>query len=225
MLEMTQVLDRDLPGLDAKARREFFEQIAFWYHEQEQMSVVAKPVEIEAQLQEQIQERLGEVSDIDTKARRLLKTIVERSGLFRENEDRAIQFEHHTFQEYLAARHLAFRPDFVGFVMGKLGNLWWEETIRLAAGHLSTEHNPYARTLLSELIGSIAREGENTDQMGRNCLIAGQCLVDVGPMGVSASLRHQIQAKLEALSANQDYTHIHDQVESVLAHIQPPLSR
>ena len=200
MLEVTQELDRELHGLDAKGRREFFERIAFWFHGQEEMNFAADPTDIAERLQSLLQKVIGG-EDLLAKAQLLLKTIIERSGLFREVEDGRLQFEHHTFQEYLAARDIAsqftFQPDFIEFVLDKLGNSWWEEVILLAAGHLSTERNRHARALLGSLIQQIAAAGENPEEIGRNRLIAGRCLIDVGPMSVHASQREQIVAGLE----------------------------
>ncbi len=218
MLEITQELDRELPGLDAKGRREFFERIASWFHEQEEMNFAAEPTDIEERLQLLLQEVIGG-EDLPAKAHLLLKTIIERSGLFRELEDGGLQFAHHTFQEYLAARDITSRDDFIEFVLGKLGNLWWEEVIRLAAGHLSTERNRRARILLESLIKQIVAAGENPEAIGRNRLIAGRCLIDVGPMSIHANLREQIVHGLKELMDLPDHDDIRVEVQSVLSQV------
>ena len=218
ILEVTQELDRELPDLDATARREFFERIAFWFHGQEKTNFAAEPTDVAEQLQSLLQEVIGG-EDLLAKAQLLLNTIIERSGLFREVEDDGLQFEHHTFQEYLAARDITSQDDFIEFVLSKLGNSWWEEVILLAVGHLSTERNRRARTLLASLMQQIAVTGENPEEIGRNRLIAGRCLIDAGPMSVHANIREQIVAGVEELMDLPDYDDIRAEVQSVLSQL------
>jgi hypothetical protein len=83
---------------------------------------------------------LADAGPAEEEARRFIAVIRDRSGLLQGRGDGTLQFSHRTFQEYLAARHLASleEDDMIDQVMVHLHEAWWREVHLLLFGHVGS---------------------------------------------------------------------------------------
>lgn len=81
-------------------------------------------------------------------AEKFLRALSLRSGLLQFLGGDRYGFPHLTFQEYLAARHIAAQPDpdYIDLVMMHLHEAWWREVHLLVIGHLGSENDGASRT-------------------------------------------------------------------------------
>ncbi len=212
-LDITQQLETELPGVGVGERREFFEEIGWWFHSQGIQDFAAERSEVEHRLIEQLAPRFGDDRiALQHKADLLLQTVLDRSGLFIERQDESIAFAHHTFQEYLAARHLSWRDDYIDIVLHVRFDPWWDEVILLTAGHLDGQHQQIARQRLTEMIYAIANAPSETDMdKAKNLFLAARCLNDLSPVAISAEIRSEIIDKLNQLCADQNLADFHSE--------------
>ncbi|MEZ4679282.1 MAG: NACHT domain-containing protein [Caldilineaceae bacterium] len=126
-------------------------------------------------------------------AERLVQIIQLRAGLLVEKSPKLFGFPHRTFQEYLAACHLAGQADFVQqalFLIERRQS--WYEVILLAIGYLVHCGDTIERPLLllAELCPEIAPPlpadtatvlGGNDDLRWQKIWLAGKALLEVGP--------------------------------------------
>ena len=126
-------------GYDWQTKLELLAPLAYWLHgETERLSAPEEQcVEQLAQVLEARPQSL-QGKDPHQEARRFLSVIRDRSGLLQGRGDGTLEFAHRTFQEYLAARHIAAQPDpdYIDLVMAHLHEAWWREVHLLAIGHL-----------------------------------------------------------------------------------------
>ena len=168
-------LARDV-GLDRREMRTVLEPIALWFHERggwgsgageegPEQGVEVGREELEPQVARHFEDDLG---FDDEAARRLagtfLQVIEERAGLLVEREPGVYAFAHLTFQEYLAARALADREDYIERTLRHLHDPWWREVILLEVGHLGDVRHSgrRARKLTTKLIERIRGAGSRT---------------------------------------------------------------
>jgi hypothetical protein len=102
-----------LGGLDRNDKRAILEPVALKLHEQGQ----AREVEGD-DLRDWLREEFAIIGDQpDRKAALFLQIIQERAGLLVESEADTYRFSHLTFQEYLAARAVADRDDYIEYTL------------------------------------------------------------------------------------------------------------
>ena len=137
-------------------QREWLSQLAFEMHQQGAAGATADENQVRAVLSPLL-ERRGELPLLE----RFIAAVRGRGGLFEERGDR-FQFMHLTFQEFLAAQHLARQwaalPDPAGFLAQVVTDEWWREALLLTVGSLGAPV-PYEQreafvTALWELPGS-----------------------------------------------------------------------
>ena len=204
--KIKQLLGEDF---DRNAKRELLEPIAFWFHEQRAESFMADRKILQAKLAEELVKITGEKSTdkLNLVAGFLLDSARERSGLLIERENGSFAFSHLTFQEYLTARHLAYRTDCTDFVLSHLHESWWREVILLIAGHLGGENNRWAREQTTQLIDAIRNAGsEYENYLKRDLFLAAKCLIDIAPMGVHGWIRDEIADELLNIYRNGKYS-------------------
>ncbi len=170
------------------------EPIALWLHERGSSGTEATAPELEREFAIQIKNLYG-VSDAEARRRAasFLQIIVDRAGLIVEREAGVFAFAHLTFQEYLAARAIADKQDFVRFTVERLDKSWWREVILLEVGYVSTPCTRRSRDLTGTLVQAII---DFFKQDGRSLrsdrLLALRCLCDIDQLGVDESVRQKI---------------------------------
>ena len=103
----------------------------------------------------------------------------------------SIAFSHLTFQEYLAARAVSDKADYVEYTLKRLSDSWWREVVLLEAGYLSMQGKQRA-TALIQAIMDCAEEPEPY----HNLVLAAECVRDVGQARVTGDLSGEVQRRL-----------------------------
>lgn len=192
-----------LGELSRSEKRALLEPIALWFHERGESGLEVDKTELEQQITRQFVETFG---DNESKARNraalFLRVIDERAGLLVERETGVYVFAHLTFQEYLAARAIADREDYIEYTLRHLHEPWWREVLLLEVGHLSDVRHfgRRARKLTSDLIRAIRQAGSKGENVAkRDLLFATRCVCDTGNLGVDEDLRRSLIDELLAL--------------------------
>ncbi len=112
-------------------QREWLSILAFHMHKDGEAGASVTSDNVHAILESAFKKRGEEVL-----LKSFIKAIRHRGGLFEERGSR-FQFMHLTFQEYLAAQHLAGRwHDEPGFIEKIVSDKWWREVLLLTVGSL-----------------------------------------------------------------------------------------
>ncbi|KAF0179327.1 MAG: putative NTPase (NACHT family) [Limisphaerales bacterium] len=181
-------------GLDRKEKRALLEPIALWLHERGSSGTEASAAELERELGIQIKNLYGG-SDPESRrrARIFLQIVVDRAGLIVERETGVFAFAHLTFQEYLAARAVADREDFVQFTADHLDDPWWREVVLLEVGYVSSPCTRRSRELTGKLVQAIFDSLNSPAKPQRSDrLLALRCLCDIDQLGVDETVRHKV---------------------------------
>lgn len=128
-------------GSDWQTKFELLAELAYWLHSEENRVAATEEAFIEKLAQ--ILLNKGMQSNITLacqEARQFLQTVRERSGLLSDRGDGTFEFVHLTFQEYLAARHIAAQdyPVYLDSFMMHYLEPWWQEVHLLTMGHLGS---------------------------------------------------------------------------------------
>ena len=222
---------RDLASygeLDRSAKRTLLEPIALWFHERGEQGVEADKEDLEQEVARHFEDIFG--AD-DTTAQRqaatFLRVIEERAGLLVERETGVYAFAHLTFQEYLAARALADREDYIDQTLRHLHDPWWREMILLEVGHLSDVRHfgRRAQRLTTELVTAIrGAESPLEDILKRDLLFAARALADIGPLGIDEKLRHGLLDEILDLWYETPYSSQRNEVGELLSYAAPTVS-
>jgi len=176
--------------LDAIDRRTILEPVAYWMHDNRQREIDRQ--ELWPLLQPSFAKLTGNDPTATKRAvQTFLDLIDERSGLFVARGLGVYGFAHLTFQEYLAARSLADRPDAEALVQQHLGDPWWREALFLAPG--STESKRRASDLIRAMLEAKAG-GERHEHL----VLAAECVTDVGEVRVEGDLLTEVRRRLRA---------------------------
>ncbi|WP_149499222.1 NACHT domain-containing protein [Roseiconus lacunae] len=150
-------------------------------------------------------------------AKEVLRFLVERSGVLREPSKGYIDFQHRTFQEYLAACGAGEMFD-VDFLTRKVVSDQWHETIVLAAGTFAGGVK-FGNLLIESLLEEGAKSSEKT--VRRSCYaLAVACLETA--RSVDIAVRKRVNATLRKITPPRNekeaivLAHAGD---SVLAHL------
>ena len=173
--------------MDAGEKRSFLEPVALAMHEAEVREWEREQL-VEAFAQ-QFAERGHSTKEAKEMATAFLLALTVRSGLLQEVEQNMFGFLHLSFQEYLAARAIADMDNYIEQTLTRLESTWWQEVVRLEAGHLSEN----GRSRVSRLVEAIFDE---VDEDGANQILAARCLVDVGQNKMEAAVWQRVSQTL-----------------------------
>ncbi len=143
------------------------------------------------------------------KACEFLDSVRRFSNLLLERGEGQFGFIHLTFEEALAAFGLVAagqvdRQKSLAYIQKYLVDPVWRETILLSVGVIGLiNRQPRVAGEVVRAMLSMNCAGENT---GKNLLMAGACLEDVGPTGLGQVAAHEIQAALLTASRNRSLT-------------------
>ncbi len=213
--------------LTRSEKRSLLEPVALWFHERGDAGTEADKNELQNQIARQFQEMFADDKRMaHRRAELFLKIIDERAGLLVEREAGTYAFAHLTFQEYLAARAIADRDDYIAYTIRHLNDPWWREVILLEVGHLSDGRHfkRRARKLTTDLLASIQHTGGEVEKVLRhNLLLAARSLCDIGKLGIEDSLRQSIIDELMAVWRYTPYELQQREIINILAYAAPTI--
>ena len=175
--------------LDAGDRRGLLEPAALWMMEQRAREIEAG--ELRRQLGQRFHEMCADWRRAGKAVDEFLRLINERSGLLAERGQGVYGFSHLTFQEHLAARAVADRPDYIPYTLARLDDSWWREVVLLEAGYLSTQGKRRVTMLIQAVI-----DHKDEPKPYHNLVLAAEALRDVGPARVEGDLWGEVQRRL-----------------------------
>ncbi|MGW7714689.1 NACHT domain-containing protein [Streptomyces chartreusis] len=122
---------------------------------------------------------------------RILRFLLDRSGLLQERADDAIQFIHRTFQDFLAAKEF-HESGYVPELLKHVDNEAWRDVIVLAVGHTT---RPFAESLIKEItdLGDTAGHGQRYNRH----VLAARCAVSLRQL--DPVLMEAIRSRVAAL--------------------------
>ena len=207
-------------GLDRQEKRALLEPIALWLHERGESEPEVVEKELVAEIAHQFRELFGDPEPQSyRRAELFLHVITERAGLLVERETGVFGFAHLTFQEYLAARALADRDEYITATLRHLHDPWWREVTLLEIGHLGSFNSRQGRARTTALIQAIRQANSwLEDVLKRDLLLACRSLVDVSQLGVDEKLRQAAFEDLFALWQTTTYTPQRSEVEAIFAY-------
>ncbi|MHC3472161.1 NACHT domain-containing protein [Streptomyces sp. 7R007] len=136
-------------------------------------------------------------------AERILRFLLDRSGLLQERTDDAIQFIHRTFQDFLAAKEF-HESGYLPELMEHADNEAWQDVIVLAAGHA-------ARPDAGRLIAGLLDLGDGETQRTRRYefhVLAARCALNV--QSLSPALMSRVKDGIVALMPPRDREEVED---------------
>jgi formylglycine-generating enzyme required for sulfatase activity/energy-coupling factor transporter ATP-binding protein EcfA2 len=141
-----------------------------------------------------------------TRAREFLDSVHKYSNLLLERGQGRYGFIHLTFEEALAARGLVQRSqlkleDSLAVIRGYIADAAWRETILLAVGVWGLVREEPRKA--GEVVRAILKMDCAGDDACTNILLAGNCLEDVGEMGLSRAVAHEVKDALLAACHNR----------------------
>jgi formylglycine-generating enzyme required for sulfatase activity/energy-coupling factor transporter ATP-binding protein EcfA2 len=175
---------------DLSDRRLVLQQVAFAMHEDRLKEIDAEP--LRQLLRHQLSDVVTDPRDLEPAVARFLSVIQERTGLLIARAEGTYAFSHLTFQEYLAALHVAGGDDYVRYTLGRSADAWWREVILLEAGYLGTQNKE--RT--TRLIRAIA-DAKQEPALYHNLVLAAECVRDAGASRIVGNLENELRRRIQ----------------------------
>jgi len=217
--------------LDEKEVVHLLAPVAYDMHERQPGGLISR-----AELEMQIVELLTQEERARTLAHNFVELVREQVGLLVERGPDQFAFMHLTFEEYLAARHLAGKRDPLTPLRPHLHDPRWREVILLTAASLDDEHATEfvrgiyeARSLSARPTRFGARVRETAwrglgrkysvmplgDLLRLDLFLAARCLAD--DVRVEATLRHELVAETIDLAMNGPFAKLREEAENIVA--------
>ncbi|MFG3064852.1 NACHT domain-containing protein [Streptomyces sp. NPDC048231] len=173
--------------IEAEEHTQLLQRIAIWLVRNGQSQLTY------AQAQKQLQEALHGMPRVAEQGpvERVLRHILNRSGVLQERAEDSIQFIHRTFQDYLAAKELR-ESDHLGELLLHATEQEWEDVIRLAAGQCS-------RSELLRVLDSLIEQGDKASGWVRWKLhmLAANCALPA--VYLDEAVRARVDSRVKAL--------------------------
>ncbi|WP_217206170.1 serine protease [Streptomyces sp. AC550_RSS872] len=134
---------------------------------------------------------------------KILRFLLDRSGLLQERADDAIQFIHRTFQDFLAAKEF-HESGYIEELPNHALSEYWQDVIVLAAGHAA---RPAARHLIADLLG----RGDAAEQRWvqyRHYVLAARCALNV--QSLNSGLMDMVKDRVGSLMPPRDREEVED---------------
>lgn len=218
----------EVGGLTRNEKRTLLEPVALWLHERGESGAEVTRPELEHRLADEFR-RLFSETEIEAarRASEFVDIIVEHAGLLVEREAGIFAFSHLTFQEFLAARALSDRRDYLEVVRSHLHNAWWREVILLLVGYLSSPCTRRSREDTGAILKGIRDAGSPLEEvLHRDRLFAFRCLSDVEQLGVDEDVRRSLVADVLELYQRTNKVAFRRDVLELFAYAAPtPVGR
>ncbi len=178
-----------LGGLEEVEAIKILAPLALWMH-REHPAGTATREEIERQVQTYYVQKVPRDEAV-VAARSFVDSVRKYTGLLVERGENAYGFLHLTFEEYLAARGAMFlgQVDRAAIFNSLREHFYlpaWREIVRLTAEYLSLVAKEEATASL--FIRHILRDAPKAKNEGKNVVLAGACLLNIGAAGVERRL-------------------------------------
>ncbi|MEU9557291.1 NACHT domain-containing protein [Streptomyces fumanus] len=188
------VRNPDGPALDSDEQHALLQRLAIWLVRtgQQQMSHATAVQQLELALRD-----MPQIRSQATPAR-VLRFLLERSGLLRERTDDAIQFIHRTFQEFLAAKEF-HESGYILELLDRADKEEWQDVIVLAVGHAT-------RRDANELIGKLVDFGEAAESREKRwhlLVLAARCATSL--LTLDADLMDRVREAVRGLMPPESY--------------------
>ncbi|MBE0621295.1 MAG: NACHT domain-containing protein [Burkholderiales bacterium] len=177
---------QDLPALTLPQKRLILEDFAYWLIENGWSSVSL------AKCEERIGRTLKFMLNLPANSTpdKVVRLLVERSGLIRQPIHGEIDFSHRTFQEFLAAKS-AVEQGNIGVLIGNAAIDNWREVLILSAGLAKKEDR-------EELLKALIAEGDRKPHLRHRLhLIAVACLETA--LTLEPEIRSEVQRRVRKL--------------------------
>ncbi|MCD4739447.1 MAG: SUMF1/EgtB/PvdO family nonheme iron enzyme [Anaerolineae bacterium] len=177
--------------LDAGDRRSLLEPVALWMMEQRVRELDLD--DLRRLLAKPFQAMLKDWRQIEKAVTGFVVLINARSGLLMERGMGVYAFSSLTFQEYLAARAVADREDYLAYTLQHLDDSWWREVILLEAGYLGTQGKRRATKLIQTIM-----DCPDEPEPYHNLVLAAEALREVSQARTVGDLAGEVQHRLRA---------------------------
>lgn len=182
------VAGTDTVRLDSDEQHALLQRLAIWLVRTGQQQMT------HAQAVQQLDLALRDMPAIREQAttERVLRFLLDRSGLLQERTDDAIQFIHRTFQEFLAAKE--FHES--GYILELLEHAHkeaWQDVIVLAVGHATRKD---AHELIEKLV-EFGEAAEGRDERWHLVLLAARCAISL--RSLDAGLMDRVRGCVRSL--------------------------
>jgi hypothetical protein len=181
-------------ALDSDEQHALLQRLAIWLVRtgQQQMTHAIAVQQLELAMRD-----MPQISSQAAPAR-VLRFLLERSGLLRERTDDAIQFIHRTFQEFLAAKEF-HESGYILELLDRADKEEWQDVIVLAVGHAT-------RRDANELIGKLVDFGEAAEHREKRwhlLILAARCATSL--LSLDAVLSDRVRESVRGLMPPQSY--------------------
>ncbi|MFC8512077.1 NACHT domain-containing protein [Streptomyces sp. NPDC057257] len=174
--------------LDSEEQHALLQRLAIWLVRtgQQQMTGEEAVAQLDRALRDMPQTRSQGPAD------RVLRFLLDRSGLLQERTDDAIQFVHRTFQDFLAAKEF-HESGYILELLPHAEDETWRDVIVLAVGHAT-------RMDAHRLVEKLVKAGDGIEGRKRRWylhLLATQCATSL--MSLDAGLMEVVKGRMRAL--------------------------
>ncbi|MFI1719747.1 NACHT domain-containing protein [Streptomyces sp. NPDC020489] len=185
--------------LDSVAQHTLLQRLAIWLVRTGQQQMT------HTEAVEQLASALRDMPHVEEQGppERVLRFLLDRSGLLQERSDTAIQFIHRTFQDFLAAKEF-HESGYLRELDQHALDETWQDVIVLAAGHAA---RPDAYRLIHHLV-ALGDAAEDRTGRYRLHVLAARCAISVQTL--DQTLMETVKGRVDALMPPRDDGEVED---------------